>query len=117
MFDWLSGFFGRRRSVNCQCCGFLTCDERELGNYEICPVCFWEDDPVWPPLDDLEHYVGGANEVSLAQGRRNFLEVGACEQRCRAFTRQPRPWEKLATGPDPDAYFRHFERIAKRADE
>ncbi|MFF1770133.1 CPCC family cysteine-rich protein [Streptomyces sp. NPDC058249] len=26
----------------CPCCGFLTLDER--GSYEICPVCFWEDD-------------------------------------------------------------------------
>lgn len=26
----------------CPCCGFLTLDER--GTFEICPVCFWEDD-------------------------------------------------------------------------
>jgi Cysteine-rich CPCC len=26
----------------CPCCGFLTLDER--GGYDICPVCFWEDD-------------------------------------------------------------------------
>lgn len=26
----------------CPCCGFLTLGER--SNFEICPVCFWEDD-------------------------------------------------------------------------
>ncbi|MEV0490026.1 CPCC family cysteine-rich protein [Streptomyces atratus] len=26
----------------CPCCGFVTLGER--GNYEICSVCFWEDD-------------------------------------------------------------------------
>ena len=26
----------------CPCCGYLTLDER--GGYEICPVCYWEDD-------------------------------------------------------------------------
>jgi hypothetical protein len=26
----------------CPCCGFVTLSERSV--YEICPVCFWEDD-------------------------------------------------------------------------
>jgi hypothetical protein len=26
----------------CPCCGFRTLNER--GGYDICPVCFWEDD-------------------------------------------------------------------------
>lgn len=29
----------------CPCCGFLTFDEPS-GNYEICGICGWEDDPV-----------------------------------------------------------------------
>src|SRR5579885_3179586 len=27
---------------SCPCCGYKTLDER--GGYDICPVCFWEDD-------------------------------------------------------------------------
>jgi len=27
---------------SCPCCGYLTLPER--GAYDICPVCFWEDD-------------------------------------------------------------------------
>lgn len=46
----------------CPCCGFYTFDEKPNGNYDICPVCFWEDDPI--QLEDNE-YEGGANRVSL----------------------------------------------------
>jgi len=31
-------------SANCPCCEFKTFDKNSRGNYEICPVCFWEDD-------------------------------------------------------------------------
>ena len=50
----------------CPCCGFYTFDEKPNGNYDICPVCFWEDDPI--QLEDNE-YEGGANRVSLVQAR------------------------------------------------
>lgn len=46
----------------CACCGervFLS-----LGDYEICDVCGWEDDPVQSRDPDYE---GGANELSLNQ--------------------------------------------------
>ena len=44
----------------CPCCGFYTFDEKPDGNYDICPVCFWEDDPI--QSEDIE-YEGGANRV------------------------------------------------------
>ena len=28
----------------CPCCGCYTLEE-DYGSYEICPVCFWEEDP------------------------------------------------------------------------
>jgi hypothetical protein len=54
----------RRTQMNklypCPCCGEKTL--KELGEYEICKVCDWEDDPGQSehPDDDL-----GANELSL----------------------------------------------------
>lgn len=27
----------------CPCCGYYTFDEKPNGNYDICEVCFWED--------------------------------------------------------------------------
>lgn len=55
----------------CPCCGYKTFKEQPHGSYDICPVCFWEDDP---------NYKGGANRVSLKQGQKNFIEFGACER-------------------------------------
>ena len=62
----------------CPCCGFYTLPEPAGGKYNICPVCWWEDDPV--QMDD-EDYEGGANEVSLRQARKNFMDFGASDER------------------------------------
>ena len=62
----------------CPCCGFYTLPERAEGNYNICPVCFWEDDRIQQEDDDLE---GGANKVSLKQARLNYREFGASDER------------------------------------
>ncbi|MBC7446960.1 MAG: hypothetical protein H7330_02755 [Hymenobacteraceae bacterium] len=62
--------------VPCACCGYLTVSER--GSFEICSVCFWEDDG----QDDSEAHVikGGPNgAMSLSQARTNFQLFGACE--------------------------------------
>jgi hypothetical protein len=80
----------------CLCCGFLTLDEKPPGTYNICPVCFWEDDDVqaWDP--DFE---GGANRVSLRQAQENFRSFGASEARVTSYVRGPRAEEC----PDPSA--------------
>ena len=59
-------------------------DEAPTGTYDICNVCFWEDDGV--QFHDLD-YEGGANKVSLNQARENFREHGVSEDRSR--TRPP----------------------------
>ena len=70
----------------CPCCGYLTLSQEADGTYELCPICFWEDDGV--QLDDPD-YEGGANTVSLKQAQRNFLEFGASEKRFVRNVRQP----------------------------
>jgi hypothetical protein len=60
----------------CPCCGYLTFTDTP-GSYEICHVCFWEDDPV-QLLDPW--YEGGANKVSLEQAQKNFVRFGVSEQ-------------------------------------
>ncbi len=67
-------------SVPCLCCGYFTILERY--DFEICPVCGWEDDNVQG--DDPE-YEGGANKVSLKEARSNFSTFGAS-----SFDRLPR---------------------------
>jgi hypothetical protein len=59
----------------CPCCGYDTFEEEPSGTYDICPICFWEDDPI--QLKDPD-YEGGANQVSLRQAQINFDNFGAC---------------------------------------
>ena len=56
---------GRKRL--CPCCRKHRFEE--IGKYEICPVCKWEDDPVQRKDPD---FAGGANELSLNEYRRKF---------------------------------------------
>jgi hypothetical protein len=74
----------------CPCCGFLTLPEPAAGTYEICPVCFWEDDIV---QNDDPGYWGGANVVSLAEAQANFRSFGATERRFIGNVRPPRAGE------------------------
>lgn len=69
----------RHPPFSCLCCGFLTLDESPVDSDDICPVCFWEADPIQAADPDYE---GGANQASLRDARRNFAAFGACERRC-----------------------------------
>lgn len=62
------------------------------GSYEICPVCFREDDGVqfrWPTM------AGEANKISLIEAPRNHQDIGACDQHSRQFVRPPTVDEPL----------------------
>ena len=74
----------------CPCCGYYTFDEQPGGSYDICEVCFWEDDP--EQLEDPA-YEGGANPVSLIQARKNYEEFGASHPDLIVFVRAPYPDE------------------------
>ena len=76
----------------CPCCGYLTLDEEPPGTYDICPVCWWEDDNL--QFDDPT-LRGGANELSLNEARANFARMGAAEPSAveRRLVRRPRPDE------------------------
>ena len=80
------------KKYKCPCCGYLTMPRKPPGTFDICPVCFWEDDPI--QFQDI-NYVGGANKPSLKQARENFLKFGACEQRSVKHVRRPLPEEML----------------------
>ncbi|PGR86661.1 CPCC family cysteine-rich protein [Bacillus pseudomycoides] len=54
----------------CPCCGYKTLEEEPPGTFDICSICFWEDDNV--QFDDPD-YEGGANEESLRQYQKAFL--------------------------------------------
>ena len=59
--------------IPCPCCGYRTIGERAV--YEICPICWWEDDG--QDNMDADIVMGGPNDnVSLTQARANFLKFG-----------------------------------------
>jgi hypothetical protein len=79
----------------CPCCRCLTLDER--GAFEICPVCFWEDDG--QDDEDAGTVRGGPNgSLSLEQARRNYAAFGACDHRSKQHVRPPLPHERGSAG-------------------
>ena len=71
----------------CPCCGNLTLSQEPPGTFELCEVCYWEDDPV--QFDDPD-FGGGANRLSLNEARENFRRIGASDARFVEQTRPPR---------------------------
>jgi hypothetical protein len=69
----------------CPCCGYKTILRADTF-YDLCPVCFWETDPI--QLAD-PYYKGGANQSSLAEAQQNFILFGACEKEDVPKTRMP----------------------------
>ncbi|WP_324340148.1 CPCC family cysteine-rich protein [Ruminococcus sp.] len=104
------------KKYRCLCCGYRTLDTR--GGFDICPICFWEDEPyiLYDKKNEQGHitsvyyyndcenddYDGsdiidipsGANRLlTLRQGRRNFREFGACHGELKEYVRFPRSSE------------------------
>lgn len=73
--------------LRCPCCLCKTLDER--GGYDICPVCFCEDDGQDEYDADVRR--GGPNAaLSLSDARENYRLYGACEERFVKNVRTPR---------------------------
>jgi hypothetical protein len=70
----------------CPCCRFATLPKAPPGTFELCPVCFWEDDNI--QFED-ENFEGGANPISLAEARANFLRIGAMSAQHLSRVRPP----------------------------
>lgn len=58
----------------CPCCDYFTLMGR--GGYEVCPVCYWEDDGA--DMSRLDE-VSGPNHQTLRQARNNFERIGAAD--------------------------------------
>jgi len=94
--DWIHDYAARVNApprnlpLRCPCCGCKTLSER-VG-FEICEVCFWEDDG--QDDADADENRGGPNgSLSLTQARINYREMGACEPDMLPNVRPPKPNE------------------------
>lgn len=57
----------------CPCCSFYTLEERAI--FDICRICWWEDDGQDDPHAD--RVMGGPNgRYSLTMARHNFIDHG-----------------------------------------
>lgn len=78
--------------IKCPCCGYFTLSEDE-PKYDICPVCYWENDP----FQEKNPEETGANKISLIKARENFEVFGACEPELLKYTRAPLDEEVIVT--------------------
>ena len=77
-------------SLPCPCCRYPTVGEK--AGYEICPICFWEDDGQDDQDADKVRY-GPNRSLSLAQARENFATFGACDRGMIKNVRAPNELE------------------------
>ena len=95
----------------CPCCGFYTLDEEPKGTFDICPVCYWEDDNI---QSDDPAYEGGANGVSLIKARENFKKFGAISEQYIQYVRNPAE-EETASEELPKIHHKGVEKISEIA--
>jgi len=81
----------KNKKHRCPCCGYFTLED-EPGHFDICPVCFWEDDNIQSFDPD---YTGGANEISLTEARINYKKFGAVTEGSLKYVRPPTEEEKI----------------------
>lgn len=90
----------------CPCCDYFTLPAG--GEYDICPICFWEDDGIGTATPDVR---SAPNRMTLREGRHNFRQFGACDcamlphvlpQSGRAEYQRPLEESKSGTASDSD---------------
>lgn len=77
---------GKNGQFQCPCCLNYTLDG--VAQYDICPVCFWEDDGT-----TSEHGFS-PNGIPLSEGQENFKAIGACREHDLPHVRAAEPHEK-----------------------
>jgi len=73
----------------CFVCGYRTLDER--CQWDICPVCFWEDDVLVQGDEDCS---SPANHMMLSEAQANYMRIGACSSEFLENVRPPRDDEE-----------------------
>lgn len=77
---------GRNGQYQCPCCFYFTLSAPAI--YDICAVCFWEDDGT-----TSEHYFS-PNGISLEEGRENYKKFGTSREHDKEYCRAPLESEK-----------------------
>jgi len=81
--------------ISCPCCGYRTLNEP--SSYDICNVCWWEDDG--QGNNDADIAMGGPNYgISLTKARFNFLTKGIYDPERKDLIKLKKPKEMFAKG-------------------
>jgi hypothetical protein len=73
--DWVTKVEGDVEPLDeCCCCGYKALSKRR--EYNVCPVCFWEDDGT-----ESDEAYSSPNHLTLGEGKRNFQGRGVCSTR------------------------------------
>lgn len=110
-----------KRKYPCVVCGYRTLPGYK--DWDVCPVCFWEDDV----QGDADETSPANRGMSVSEAQANFMKFGACEREMRKHVRPPRPSEKRASDWKPfdralailagKGAIRKFDRLAQQAKE
>lgn len=80
----LYNFFKNRKKSKiykqCPCCDFFSL---QGDDYEICKICYWENDGL--NLNELDIESGANQNITLREARENFSKFGACHKGARKF--------------------------------
>ena len=83
------------REYPCPCCGYFVFREPP-GSYDICKICFWEDD-----ISQLRFVTRGGASIPLIEAQKNYAAFGAVERRFLRFVREPSPEDTRDPGWRP----------------
>ena len=68
----------------CPCCGYFTLDAEPVGTFEVCPVCYWEDDDV--QAADPAYEGGAIKKAFVKEVRKPLPEESAAYPKHAAKT-------------------------------
>lgn len=75
----------------CPCCGYKTLQAPNAMG--LCPVCWWEDDGQ-EDADASEVRLTVNGQLSLAQARNHYTQIGAAHPRFLPYVRKPQVTER-----------------------
>ena len=96
----------------CPCCHSLTLPGRL--DWDICLVCFWEDDVL---VENGRDPQSPANKSRLSTAQVNYLTLGACAEAAIPDVRAPLPGEVLPEALAAERALPGWRRVRTREDE
>jgi len=76
-----------KNKFRCPCCGYRTIEDGP-GHFDICPICWWEDDGQ-EDVDAAVVRLTVNGDLSLNEAREHYARCGAAHPRFLPYVRKP----------------------------